>query len=199
MLIYFVRHGQTDWNKALRWQGSSDIELNRTGREQARAIRQWFNDQNIEPPAIVSSPKKRARTTAEGIAATTGLTVISEPVFCEVGLGEFEGKTTEELQDQYGSVFEQWIGAFHLVAPPGGENLEQAIKRMSPKLKSYIEHYGDQLVVVAHQAILMAMKAALANDLSPQSLAAYKQANYEIDVWDFDNSRILRRVDIRSN
>jgi broad specificity phosphatase PhoE len=198
MLIYFVRHGQTDWNKALRWQGgNSDIELNTTGREQARAVRAWFVGQGITPAAILSSPMKRAVATAKRIASAFGQDIVGEPAFREVGLGDFEGKTTEELQAQYGEQFDQWLKTYHLMPAPGGESLEQAIERMRPALLTHIEQFGDQMIIVAHQAILMGMKAALSNDLRPETLATYKQANFEIDVWDVENASILKRIDIR--
>ncbi len=198
MFIYFVRHGQTDWNKALRWQGgSSDIELNATGREQGQAVKDWFLDMGIKPVAILSSPMKRAMATAECLASAYAQKIIVEPAFREVALGDFEGKLTEELQAQYGEQFDAWLQAYHLIASPGGESLEQAIKRMQPALLARIGQYGDQMVVVAHQAILMGMKAALSGDLSPQTLATYKQANHEIDVWDVEHAHISQRIDIR--
>ncbi len=198
MFIYFVRHGQTDWNKALRWQGgSSDIELNATGREQGQAVKDWFLDMGIKPVVILSSPMKRAMATAECLASAYAQKIIVEPAFREVALGDFEGKLTEELQAQYGEQFEAWLQAYHLIASPGGESLEQAIKRMQPALLAHIRQYGDQMVVVAHQAILMGMKAALSGDLGPQTLATYKQANHEIDVWDVEHAHISQRIDIR--
>jgi broad specificity phosphatase PhoE len=200
MLIYFVRHGQTDWNKALRWQGGgSDVELNATGHEQAHKVRDWFVGQGIQPAAILSSPMKRAQATAERIASAFELAVEPEPAFREVALGDYEGKLTEELRTRYGEQFDIWLKSYHLTAPPGGESLEQAIDRMRPALLAHIKQYGDQTIVVAHQAILMGMKAALSGDLSPQTLASYKQANYEIDVWDVEQARIIRRIDINSS
>jgi len=197
MLIYFVRHGQTDWNKALRWQGGgSDVKLNETGRGQAQAVRAWFAEQGIQPAAILSSPMKRALATAECIASEFKQGVVVEPAFREVALGDYEGKFTEELQAEYGEQFDQWLQAYHLIAPPGGESLEQAIERMQAALRERIAQYGDQIIIVAHQAILMAMKAALANDLRPETLAGYKQANHEIDVWNIEQASILTRIDI---
>ncbi len=198
MIIYFVRHGQTDWNKALRWQGGgSDVELNSTGHEQAGTVRDWFVEQGIQPAAVLSSPMKRAQATAACIASAFDLTVEPEPAFRELALGDYEGKLTEELRAQYGEQFDLWLNAYHLIAPPAGESLEQAIDRMRPALMAHIRQYGDQTIIVAHQAILMAMKAALSGDLEPQTLASYKQANHEIDVWDVEQARISKRIDIK--
>ena len=195
MLIYFVRHGQTDWNKTFRWQGAvADNELNETGRSQALAVRDWFVNNDKPPVGIVSSPLKRAVATAEILAASYGLPVLREPAFKEVGLGEFEGKTSQQLKDTYGERFDQWLESFHLLAPPGGENIEQAIARMQEVLLGHIHAYGDGLVIVAHQAILMAMKAALSGDLGPATLASYKQGNNEIALWDYERACIRDRI-----
>ena len=197
MLIYFVRHGQTDWNKALRWQGGeADNALNAMGQAQAKAVRDWFLEHDVHPSAVISSPLRRAVATAECLAAAYGLEVEREPLFKEVGLGDFEGKTTAELKQLYGERFDQWLDSYHVIAPPGGENLEQAIERMGEKLGEHIAKHGDRLVIVAHQAILMAMKAALSGDRRRATLAAYKQANNEIDVWDNRRADIQQRIDI---
>ena len=197
MVIYFVRHGQTDWNKDLRWQGAgADNELNATGRAQSEAVRDWFVSHSVRPSAIISSPLRRAAATAECLAAAYGLEVQHEPLFVELGLGEFEGKTTPELRQNYGERFEQWLDSCHLLAPPGGENLAQAIQRMESALKMHIDAHGDQTVIVAHQAILIAMKAALSGDMSRQSLAAYKQANNQIDLWNCEKAVIGKRITV---
>lgn len=198
MTIYFVRHGQTDWNKALRWQGgAADIELNQTGRAQAESVAGYFTKNAIRPVAVISSPMKRAMYTAGCIAAALDQDVLVEPAFRELALGAFEGKTTQELQAEYGEQFDRWLSRYHLDASPGGENLEQAIIRMFPALKSHIAQlHGGAIIIVAHQAILMAMKAALSGNIELEALATYKQANHEIDIWDLKRAACVERVDI---
>ncbi|SMG15807.1 histidine phosphatase family protein [Agreia pratensis] len=66
MRIELIRHGQTDWNRDGRLQGSSDIPLNDTGRAQAVETAAVLADQGLS--AIVSSPLMRARETARIIA-----------------------------------------------------------------------------------------------------------------------------------
>lgn len=195
--LYFVRHGQTDWNKALRWQSSSDNPLNQLGIEQADAVAAYFADQAVPAEAVISSPLKRAMTTARAIAIALGLDLKLEPTFYELSLGDFEGKTTDELVAEYAGKFDSWLSRHHLDAAPGGENLEQGVKRVSPALKSQISEFSGPIVIVAHQAILCAMKASLSGKVDLATLASYKQANYEIDVWDIEKAVIVERVDIR--
>ena len=73
--LLLARHGETDWNRELRIQGSSDIELNELGRKQAQFLAQELTD--VELDAIYSSDLSRARATAAAVAATHGLEVSS--------------------------------------------------------------------------------------------------------------------------
>lgn len=198
MLIYFIRHGQTDWNKALKWQGVSDVPLNNTGLDQARLVKEYFVNQAITPSAVISSPLQRAFKTAQIIASAFDQQVIQEPAFRELNLGEFEGKTTDELHAEYGERFQDWLDKHHTEASPAGENLTQAIARMQATLLQHINTYSEPLLIVAHQAILMAMKAALSEDMSFKTLATYKQANFEVDLWDTQISEIVTRIDVRT-
>ena len=71
--LLLARHGETDWNRELRIQGSSDIELNDLGRRQAQALAQELTDVDLD--AVYASDLARARQTAEAVAATHGLEV----------------------------------------------------------------------------------------------------------------------------
>jgi uncharacterized phosphatase len=96
----FIRHGQTEWNRQLRLQGSSDIPLNDTGREQAReavialAGTHWT--------AVVSSPLSRARETAQIIADGLGITLgPSYDELVERHYGDGEGATAEDIEARW--------------------------------------------------------------------------------------------------
>ena len=62
-MIYFVRHGQTEWNKIGRMQGRIDIELNNEGKQQAMIVREKLK--GVKFDKVFSSPLKRAVETAE--------------------------------------------------------------------------------------------------------------------------------------
>lgn len=195
--LYFVRHGQTDWNKVLRWQGSSDNSLNQLGLAQADAVARYFVEQAVPATAVISSPLKRAMTTARTITNSLGIELLLEPDFTELDLGDFEGKTTDELKAEYGKQFEVWLSRYHVDATPGGESLAQGRVRVSAPLKRYMRLYNAPIIIVAHQAIICAMKASLSGKMDLPTLASYKQANYEIDAWDVDSAVLGERIDIR--
>ena len=64
--LYLIRHGETEWNKSGRYQGSTDVALSAMGVAQAEKVASYFKD--IPLDGVITSPLKRARITAEGIA-----------------------------------------------------------------------------------------------------------------------------------
>ena len=106
-LLTLVRHGQTDWNLARRIQGSTDVPLNDTGREQARdaaaALRRDLEAEGGPAPVIVASDLSSARETAEIIAAELGLAAPRlYPELRERAYGEAEGVLVEEFGERFG-------------------------------------------------------------------------------------------------
>src|SRR5690554_3316332 len=100
MTIAFIRHGQTDWNAALKMQGTSDIPLNETGRQQARDAVNVLADAGWE--VIVSSPLSRARETAQIVADGLGIALgRSYDLLVERAYGEGEGLTLAEIDARW--------------------------------------------------------------------------------------------------
>ena len=103
-LIYFIRHGQTDWNAERRLQGQRDIPLNETGRTQAARNGRRLG-QVISDPArfeFVASPLSRTRETMEIVRRELGLEINGfrmDPALKEINYGDWEGFTMDELQD----------------------------------------------------------------------------------------------------
>src|SRR5919112_3187296 len=93
--LLLARHGETDWNRELRIQGSSDIELNELGRRQAQGLAQELTDVDLD--AIYASDLARARQTAEAVAATHGLEVKLDSRLRERSFGSWEGLTRDDL------------------------------------------------------------------------------------------------------
>jgi broad specificity phosphatase PhoE len=90
--FYFIRHGQTDWNKERKAMGQTDIPLNQTGLEQAAFAAESLR--TIEFDIIVSSPLSRALQTAEIIAEKKNKPILIFDEFKEGSWGVFEGKNT---------------------------------------------------------------------------------------------------------
>jgi len=135
--FFLVRHGETDWNRDRRFQGSRDIPLNDEGRAQARRLAaawRWGGE------LVFSSPLSRARETATLLAHALGLPLWApDPRLTERHYGEAEGLTVDEKNQK----FPQTI--------PGGETPEAIQARARSFLDAAtLEHPGRSLVVVSH-------------------------------------------------
>jgi uncharacterized phosphatase len=90
-ILGLLRHGQTDWNIDLRLQGSTDIPLNETGRNQARLAASVLNREDWD--VIIASPLSRAKDTADIVALEFGMNVVVVPELIERSFGVAEGLT----------------------------------------------------------------------------------------------------------
>lgn len=90
MLIYLIRHGQTDWNCRRLFQGELDIPLNDQGLAQAEGIGRRF--QGVPIDRIYHSPLSRAKDTAEALARYTGAPLTSTDGLHEICMGDWQGK-----------------------------------------------------------------------------------------------------------
>ncbi len=145
--LYLVRHGETDWNRQRRIQGLTDIPLNETGREQARATGMLLTRRRWD--GIYASPLSRARETAEIIAAEVGL---PEPALIDAlverNYGATEGLDWLQVETQYP----------HGTAAPGRESREQVAARVIPALRELAAaHPGEALLVVSHGGAIRAV------------------------------------------
>ncbi len=139
--LLLARHGETDWNRELRIQGSSDVELNELGRKQAHALAEEL--EHVELDAIYSSDLSRARATAEAVAASHGLEVRLDPRLRERSFGSWEGLTREDLE----ALPE---GSHH-----DGESDDEVRKRMVEAVQAIADaHPGEQVLVVSHGGAL---------------------------------------------
>ena len=87
--ILFARHGETDWNRARRYQGHADESLNELGRAQARQLAEELSARTIS--AVYSSDLRRASETAEIVAASLGLSVSLDARLREIDVGSWQG------------------------------------------------------------------------------------------------------------
>ena len=152
--LIFIRHGETDWNRARRFQGCIDIALNATGLEQARHTADRLQDQRLA--AVYSSHLGRARETARPIAEALGLAVAIEPELRERSYGAFEGQTHDELLRNHPEAYQRWrdrVPDYEL--PGGGESLVALRARVFEQMHRLAKrHAGQTVVAVTHGGVL---------------------------------------------
>lgn len=163
MIIYFIRHGQTDQNKKKCLQGRSDIELNEYGRELAVKTAKGLKD--IEFDIIFTSPLKRAIETAEIIRGNRAIPIIADARIQEICFGVYEGLSFGK--DTYTIPDPEFMNFFHApekyITPPRGESFAEVLKRTGLFLEELKkdERYTEKRILVSTHGC--ALKALLAN------------------------------------
>lgn len=159
MKIYFLRHGETDWNKERRLQGQADIPLNEYGialaRETAIALKETPFDK------IFSSPLQRAYDTAVILSSGRNLEIITDQRLKELNFGEGEGISLSYINSHPQSPLYNFIhNPASYVPPAGGETIDQLFDRCKEFLNEVIfplEHTYEHILVVCHGAIIRGM------------------------------------------
>ncbi|MFM8952271.1 MAG: histidine phosphatase family protein, partial [Planctomycetaceae bacterium] len=134
MLQYLIRHGESVSNASGRVQGQEDVELSDTGREQAIAVASWGRsllEAADAPPVdeLWSSPLRRARETAEAIAAATGLPLRIDDELRELHAGIFQGHLWADLEARFPEAVAQCGICDAAFAIHGGESRAQLAAR----------------------------------------------------------------------
>ena len=136
MLFYLVRHGQTDWNRAGKIQGTTDIPLNETGRQQAEQLATVLKERSGYPAktridAVYASPLARAFQTAEILAKEGKLPLRRLTGLRERDFGYWEGKSWQQVEAEYPDEFHLWREQPMVGIPAGGESRKWSGQRDS--------------------------------------------------------------------
>jgi broad specificity phosphatase PhoE len=151
--VYLVRHGTTEWNQQLRYQGRADNPLDDVGERQGSLLVNYFAD--IDVDLGVTSPLKRAKKTLEYCLAGRKhpVPVLVDPSVIEFDFGDADGMTREQMQQVYPEFYRMYVlneDRGHSAAP-GGESLEQVYCRMRDGILRIVrEHRGSTIVIASH-------------------------------------------------
>ena len=162
MKLILVRHGETHWNKdGLVQGGASDIELNDTGKEQARKLAAFLGDEPVA--AILSSPLRRAVATAEIIATQHQLPVEIDEGLKELKVGDLEGMSISNLRTTFSRFLLQWWQDGEAMKLPNGESLVDLQQRAWNVIEALLEKHKTSpepkkeaaAVVVSHYFVTL--------------------------------------------
>lgn len=164
MDIYLIRHGETDYNKARRLQGVTDIPLNACGIELAEKTAEGLKEVNFD--RIYSSPLIRARKTAEIIRGDRELEIISTNGLREISFGDYEGLTI--LEENYNIPDPDFCDFFNAPeryhTPPNGESIEHLKKRTTAFVREIMQAPENQdltILMASHGAAIRGMLSGL--------------------------------------
>lgn len=154
MKLILIRHGETKWLREGRYQGTSDIALNRTGFLQARAVGKALK--NEKPSLIYSSELIRANQTAHAIAKVCGKKIIVDKRLNEICFGNWEGHKHVKILKKFPKDAQNWYAANWQSCPPGGESLKSLNRRVSSFLKDLEAYYSkkETHILVSHGGVI---------------------------------------------
>lgn len=155
-LVYLIRHGETPWNRAGRYQGWRDVPLSARGRLQALWVARALSRAGLG--AVVTSDLRRALATAAPLVRRSGAALIVEPGLREMSFGRWEGLTTAQIRARFGDELEAYRRDPVEVPAGGGESFRQLAERVSEAWQRAVRRAGARRVaVVAHGATIKAI------------------------------------------
>jgi ribonuclease H / adenosylcobalamin/alpha-ribazole phosphatase len=152
--LVLVRHGVTAHTTEKRFSGglaSANPGLSDEGRDQIRSVASWLSPLADRVDAVLTSPVRRTRESAEILAEALGHPLEEEPGFAEMEFGDWDGLTFVEVAEKHKADLDAWLGSLD-VAPGGtGESFRSVEKRVLAGLQRVLDaHAGRTVVVVSH-------------------------------------------------
>lgn len=193
-VLYFMRHGETDFNVAQRLQGQYQTSLNARGRQQAVAsgelLRDLFARDRLHASDFpyVSSPLNCARETMEIVRGTLGLDPVAyktDDRLMEISYGAWEGLTLPEVEAHEPGVLERRDREKWDFAPPGGESYRDVGRRVADWYASVTR----DTVVVAHGGVARVLMANF--HIMPDESATHAEVAQGV-VYLFANGTMTR-------
>ncbi|WP_432479339.1 histidine phosphatase family protein [Nocardioides sp. GXQ0305] len=173
--LVLVRHGVTDHTTGKRFSGGlagADPGLSEEGRQQVRSVGEWLAPTADRIDAIVTSPVRRTRESAEILGSMLGREVAEEPGFAEMDFGAWDGLTFEEVAEQHREDLEAWYGSVDAAPGGTGESLRTVEERvLAARDRCLTEHAGRTVVLVSH---VTPIKTLLAHTLEAPLQSLYR-------------------------
>lgn len=180
--IWLVRHGETAWSLSGAHTGSSDIELTERGRQQATAIGDALRGHQFE--LVLTSPLIRARETCR--LAGFEQAALIDPNLVEWQYGDFEGRTTNEIRENYPgwSIWNDGV--------VNGESIDEVARRAEAVIQRSTTVEGD-VVLFAHGHLLRIL-AARWLELPPRDGRLFALNTATISVLSYErDTRVIQR------
>lgn len=182
--LVLVRHGVTAHTAAKRFSGGlggDNPPLSEEGRDQIRLVGDWLAPLGERAAAVVASPVRRTRESADLLGERLGVAVSEEPGIAEMEFGHWDGLTFPEVAERHGPELEAWLGSLDVAPAGGGESFRAVQERVLAGLDRVLAtHEGGTVVLVSHvtpikvlvaQALEAPLEAVFRMELSPASVS----------------------------
>ena len=156
--IIFIRHGETDFNRARLYFGHLDPDLNETGIEQLRKAKILFEKREKMPDVVFSSDLKRCSQSMEILEIDEEIEKNLTEDLREINFGIFEGKTYEEIKNEYPEETERMINDWRNFKADKGESLKDVMIRTVKKMDEIIEKYKNKkILIITHAGVIQVL------------------------------------------
>ena len=184
--FFLVRHGETEWNVERRIQGWSDSPLTSVGRAQAEVHGRLLATHGVD--RVLASPLGRTKQTVAPIVRETKVAAEYDPRLREVCMGEWSGRTSQEIQSSYAEQWQARLDDPEGYRPPNGENRFDVKRRVAPLLEELNNAPHDQIVLVSHGiTIRVLLELLLGNsDETTRSLSVPNDLVYCVELGSAD-------------
>jgi len=185
--LVLVRHGATSHTADKRFSGglaSSNPGLTDEGRAQVREVADWLAPLGGDVDAVVTSPVRRTRESAEILAERLALDLVEEPGFAEMEFGVWDGLTFAEVRERYPDAIQGWLGSLD-VAPDGGESFREVEERVLAGLERVTGEYAGKTVLVVSHVTPIKILVAHAVDAPLSALFRMELSTASVSVVSF--------------
>lgn len=175
--LWLVRHGETTWNAAGRWQGHADAPLSKLGIAQAQRLASRLSGQRFD--AVISSDLSRAFDTAKIVAAKLDVTpnTILEPLWREIDVGDLSGITYEESLSR--GLHHRFM-AFDQRHPNGESSADLAARANQAIELLKLERMGQRVIVFSHGGTIRRALAVIVNEPDARWVTKFPVGNTSI-------------------
>lgn len=159
--IYFLRHGQTSHSRDDMFCGSgTDAVLTKAGEKMAEEFAKEYS--KIAWKELYCSPQTRAQQTIRPLTTLTGQSVQTRQELCEIGYGDWEGLTVDEVRRKFSLEYSRWEENPATYSPPAGETANQIAARGSKVLEEIRQrHNSGNVLLVSHKATIRVVLCGL--------------------------------------
>jgi broad specificity phosphatase PhoE len=158
--VIFIRPGETDWNRDLRYQGWVAIPLSAYGQRQAQRLANYIR--NIGVSALYTSDLKRASETAAILAEKLDSEPIADKRLRERDIGKWQGLTQKEMQSWYPDEYKQFLSDPDGYRVPGGESRKDVRERILAAFNDFLAaDKGETIAILSHSTAINALLAEI--------------------------------------
>lgn len=176
--IYFVRHGESQWNVEDKICGQTDIPLTERGHAQAEETGRRIVEKGITAAEILCSPLLRAKDTAAHISQVTGIPLKVEPRLTEQNFGIWEG-TSPRISEPFCQAKKEFLSRYET-----GESMFQLAQRIY-NLLDELKETGQDYILVAHNGISRVV-CSYFREMTNEEYASYGVENCSVTEFTYE-------------